>query len=307
MTSSVLRCVFVAFVALSAGALVYSAVRRPSRVASRLGLRGLKRQRAIHESALWALVEPLVRWLGLRMSRLVPDRVGEMMDEHLMRAGDMAGLTSDEYAALGGLAALVAAALCSALQLRYADHFTVGKVIACGCAGAAIPWLVVNSVKKTRFTAVRRGLPYAIDLLALSMGAGLDFPGAVLQVVERSKSNEWVREELAFILQQLQVGHTRNQALKELERRVPIDAVREFVAAVVMAEERGNPVAAILEVQAVGARVRRTLEAEKAAEGMKSALIIPTLCFSALLMGYIGMAAGKTVMGNISGLSGAAK
>ena len=91
---------------------------------------------------------------------------------------------------------------------------------------------------------MNRRLPYAIDLLALGMGAGLDFPGAVRQVVEKSGApDDPLVEEFTLILQGLNLGRTRRQALEDFAERVPSDAVKEFVGAVVQAELRGNPVA----------------------------------------------------------------
>src|SRR5262249_8281541 len=116
-----------------------------------------------------------------------------------------------------------------------------------------------------------------IDLLALSMSAGLDFPGALRQLVERSQLPEAVRDELEYMLQQLQVGRTRAAVLRELASRAPIDAVKEFSQAIVQAQERGNPVAVVLEIQATTSRTRRSNLAERAASDMKARMVLPTM------------------------------
>ena len=59
------------------------------------------------------------------------------------------------------------------------------------------------------------------------MSAGLDFPGALAQVVAKAKANLALKDELGYILQQFHLGRTRAQVLKELAARVPIEAVRE--------------------------------------------------------------------------------
>ncbi len=133
---------------------------------------------------------------------------------------------------------------------------------------------------------VNRRLPYAIDLLALAMGAGLDFPGAVKQVVEKSgRPDEPVVEEFSLMLQSLQLGSTRRQALEEFAERCPIDAVTEFVGAVVQAELRGNPVVDVLRVQAEVSRRRRSVRAEESATKAGVAMIGPlVLVFIAILI-----------------------
>jgi tight adherence protein C len=168
------------------------------------------------------------------------------------------------------------AALAAGLDLG-AVPWTVGAIV-----GGAIPWLIVDSARVERARAINRGLPYAIDMMSLSMSAGLDFPSSVHQVVEKAKANEALKEELSYFLQQLQLGTTRVHALKEMTRRTPIDCVFEFAQALTQAEERGNPVAAVLEVQAASSRVRRSNLAEKAAASMKAKMVLPSAIMVAL-------------------------
>src|SRR5688572_20463059 len=80
--------------------LVYGIVSAPTRQASRLGLRGLKRTRILSENEVWAGIEPLVRWLGVRVSGLPSDEQRAQLEKHIALAGDYMGLTADEYLAL---------------------------------------------------------------------------------------------------------------------------------------------------------------------------------------------------------------
>ncbi len=118
------------------------------------------------------------------------------------------------------------------------------------------------------------------------MGAGLDFPGAVRQVVEKSGApDDPMVEEFTLILQGLQVGRTRSQALVDFAARCPTDAVQEFVASVVQAEQRGNPVAHVLRIQAEVSRQRRSVRAEEAAAKAGVAMIGPlVLVFLCILL-----------------------
>ena len=110
------------------------------------------------------------------------------------------------------------------------------------------------------------------------MGAGLDFPGAVRQVVEKSGApDDALVEEFTLILQGLQVGRTRRQALEDFAERVPSDPVKEFVGAVVQAELRGNPVAHVLRIQAEVSRNRRSVRAEEAAAKAGVAMVAPLM------------------------------
>jgi tight adherence protein C len=134
----------------------------------------------------------------------------------------------------------------------------------------------------TRVRELTNGLPYVIDLLSLSMSAGLDFPGAVRGVVERSsRKNDALTEELERVLQELSLGHTRRHALQQMSERTRAPSVVEFVNAVVQAERRGNPLVEVLSVQARVARDKRLALGEKNAARAEQAMIVPLLLLTA--------------------------
>jgi tight adherence protein C len=289
------RGMIVGFTAVVTGGTSLWLALRPSRKASRLGMRGLKRQRALLDP-FWASVEPLVRWAGVRVSGVLDDKTRNKMDLELTHAGDFLGITVDEYLGMILLTGVVGAVVGVGVWLFFEQP--VGVPL-CAAVGAVIPRMVVDNARATRFCEMNRGLPYAIDLMSLSMSAGLDFPGAVHQVVSKGKANIALRDELGYMLQQFQLGRTRAQVLKELFHRVPIEAVGEFVNALLQAEERGTPVAAVLEIQATTARVRRSNLAENAAEDMKTKMVIPMFMLIAVSLGLV-MIPTQMMMDNLS-------
>ena len=259
-----LRYAFVLAMATAAACFTYAIVSAPSRQASRFGARGFRREQALARGQIFATVEPLIRWMGVRVSGLASDSLVAALETQLRVAGDFAGLTADEYA---GSMVLCAA---GGVLLGIASGFSIGNpglmVILCTPLAAAVPYVVVSGEGQRRMQQVRRGLPGAIDLMTLSMSAGLDFPGAVRQVVEKATSPDApIIEEFRHILSGLRLGRTRKQTLQDFAFRAPVASVREFVAAVVQAEERGNPLAQVLQIQAEMLRRGRTANAEEAA------------------------------------------
>ncbi|HEY3593765.1 MAG TPA: type II secretion system F family protein, partial [Polyangiaceae bacterium] len=242
----------------------YTVASAPSRIASRLGLRGLKRQRAIASGGPWSVLEPLVRWLGVRVSGVMGDKLYDSLDRQLTLAGDYLGLTAPEYAALSLVGGAVGLFLGFGLaRLTHLGPIVMGAAVLLGFTSAHI---TIAGEAETRLKRISRGLPYAIDLMALGMTAGLDFPGSVRQVVEKSSDPyDPLTEELGFALQKLSLGQTRRQVLLELADRAPVEVVLEFVGAVVQAEERGHPVARVLRIQATTSRERRSVRAEEKA------------------------------------------
>jgi tight adherence protein C len=131
------------------------------------------------------------------------------------------------------------------------------------------------------------------------MGAGLDFPGAVRQVVEKSgTADDPVVEEFTLILHNLQLGRTRRSALEGFADRVPVPGVVEFVGAMVQAELRGNPVVEVLRIQAEVARRKRTVRAEEAAAKAGVAMMGPlVLVFLAIMILIVSPIVMKLQMG----------
>ncbi|MFI5297348.1 MAG: type II secretion system F family protein [Polyangiales bacterium] len=242
----------------------YAIASAPSRIPSRLGMRGLKRRRSIEHNPAWGSVEPLVRWLGVRISGVVSDELRAKLEAQIGLAGDYLGISADEYLALA-IVGLLGGILFGVIA-GYISGLGSLVVVICTSLGAALPYMQVTSESARRLKQINRGLPFAVDLMALAMSAGLDFPGAIRQVVEKSSDPEdALIEELTRILQELQLGRTRRQALLEFGARAPTNQVTEFVNAVIQAEERGNPVADVLLIQAGVSRQRRSVMAEETA------------------------------------------
>jgi tight adherence protein C len=291
------RTLFLAGIAvtvfLGVSLIVYAAARAPAPPGTRSGLRGLKRQRALAKGGAWAFVEPFVRWLGLRVSGLVSGPLRTSIDRQVSMAGGYLGLLAEEVVALSILSTvggLVFGILFTAVAKTGTAFF-----LAVTAFGAVAPSLWLSSAAKERAVSISRRLPDAVDLLALSMSAGLDFPGALRQAVDRSGTpDDPLIEELALVLQSLQFGRTRREALEEFAERAPIETVREFVGAVVQAELRGNPLSDVLRIQAQVSRQHRSVRAEEAAAKAAVALNAP---LAMVLVAIIILIAGPIAIG----------
>jgi tight adherence protein C len=264
--------------------LSFIAASAPTGTSKRLGLRGLKRKRALENVPFWAQTEPVVRWLGARFSGLVSSAWREDLDKQITLAGDYMGLLPEETIGFAIVSAFLG--LLAGIVFGHVSGMGNILVLAGFGVGAALPFLRISSAATDRMKAVTRRLPYAIDLLALAMGAGLDFPGSVRQVVEKSSSpDDPVIEEFTLMLQGLQLGRTRRQSLEDFAARVPASSVVEFVGSVVQAELRGNPVVEALKIQAEVSRRRRSVAAEEGASKAGVKMVVPlVLVFMAILL-----------------------
>ncbi|HVH42021.1 MAG TPA: hypothetical protein VM925_06745, partial [Labilithrix sp.] len=148
------------------------AAAAPMPVARRTGMRGLKRQRALAAGGGWAQLEPVLRWLGARIRRFVGPQLLRSIDRQIGMAGDYLGLFPEELLALSllGACAGAIAGACADLVVKMGPMLAV----AVAAVGGVAPFMTLTSAAADRLKAIGRRLPAAIDLLALSMGAGLD-------------------------------------------------------------------------------------------------------------------------------------
>ena len=265
-----------------------------------LGGRGSARARALRRGGLFPRIEPVLRVLATWLSFLPADRPRRALHGYLMRAGDYLGLSEDELLALCTLCglwlAVVTAFACALLELASA-FVAVAFVL-----GSAAPFFRLVVVARARATRVNRGLPAAVDLAAMCMGAGLDFPGSLRRIVESATDpNEPIIEEFSRVLQELELGHTRRSAMQGFERRVPTDQVRELVNSVTQAEEKGSPLASVLTIQAQTQRLRRSIAAEQTASEAALMLLGPmTLIFLCVIVLLLGPVAVRFLTGGIA-------
>ena len=128
-----------------------------------------------------------------------------------------------------------------------------------------------------RREAVRAELPDALDLLAVSVEAGLGFDGAVAKLTDHMDGA--LVDEFAITMGEIRMGESRQTALKKMAGRVPAPELAAFVRAVVQAEQLGISLGRILRVQAADSRLRRQAAAEEKAMKAPIKMLFPTVLF----------------------------
>lgn len=268
----------------------------------RLGNRGLKRVRALRTGSMFALFEPLIRYIAARLSQLPLGPLRVRLDLMLMRSGDHLGLSDDELMAMSVLSGSCLGAI-TLLLTEWLDLSTPIAALAF-VLGAIAPSAKLAVLVKHRAKRVTRSLPGVIELAAMCMGAGLDFPGSLRRIVDSAADpSEPIIEELRRLLQELDLGHTRRVAMMAFSNRVPTAEVRELVNSVVQAEEKGSPLSRVLTIQAQTLRLRRSVSAEEMASEAALMLVGPMalifLCVITLLLGPVAVRAMSGAMGAV--------
>src|SRR3954451_8539266 len=146
-----------------------------------------------------------------------------------------------------------------------------------GAVGFIGPDLLVNQRTKSRRESVRAELPNALDLLAVSVEAGLGFDGAISKLVEQTEGP--LAEEFALTLSEMRIGQSRGEALKKLADRVDAVEMSAFVRAIIQADQFGISLGRILRAQATDTRLRRQAAAEERAMKAPIKMLFPTVAF----------------------------
>ncbi len=266
---------------------VFTLARNPAVETPRLGMRGLKRAKALDEGGSFNSIEPLMRMVAGWVAHLPLGDKRRSIDEMLKHSGDWLGLTANEFVALSAIGC-VGFTVMGLTSVTLAELPTILVFFFAGL-GAIMPYVRASGEMQRRFKEVNRALPGAIDLASLCMGAGLDFPGSIRQIVDKAGREDSLVEEFRFMLRELELGRTRRQALENFADRCPTEAVRDFVGTVIQSEEKGNPLAEVLRIQATMLRMRRSVMAEESAARAAVLMMGPLmLIFCAIILVLLG-------------------
>ena len=147
--------------------------------------------------------------------------------------------------------------------------------------GYVVPGFVLARIAGQRRQYIRQTLPDTLDLLLLSVEAGLGLNAAMQRVAEERTANgpDPFGEELLQLSKELQVGLTRRDALRNLAERTGSDDVRSLSASLIQSERLGSSISQTLRAQAESIRTQRKLEAEELANKVQIKLLFPLILF----------------------------
>jgi tight adherence protein C len=168
-----------------------------------------------------------------------------------------------------------------ALGLLFAALTSLASSILLVPVGAVIgligPEIFLTMKTRSRRDTIRSELPDALDLLAVSVEAGLGFDGAVAKLVDHMEGP--LIDEFSLMMSEVRVGETRTVALRKMAERVDAAELSNFVRAVIQAEQLGISLGRILRVQATDTRLRRQAAAEEKAMKAPIKMLFPTIFF----------------------------
>jgi tight adherence protein C len=224
--------------------------------------------------------------------RLTPSDYAERIAQKLNVAGNPPGWTVDRVVSLKvvGIGAGLLGGFLFAVLLGKGALFTVAVCILGAVVGYYGPNLYLYQKGYDRTIKMQRSLPDALDLLTISVEAGLGFDSALSQVARNTDGP--LAAEFARVLQEMQIGLGRSQALRAMGERSNLPDLRGFTSAMVQADAFGIPVGKVLRVQSAEIRVKRRQRAEEQAQKIPVKIMVPLVLFilPALFVAVLGPA-----------------
>jgi tight adherence protein C len=236
---------------------------------------------------------PLLGHLQGLGHRLTPEDSTDRIRAKLDRAGNPHGWTVERVLGgkvLGFICALIVVLFYS-MTLGLSFMPMLGASVLAALVGYFAPDLYLYHRSAERRETLQRELANAIDLLTISVEAGLGFDAACAQVAHNTEGP--LGEEFARMLQEMQIGRGRAEALRGLAERIDLPDMRAFVSAMVQADAFGIPIGRVLRVQSTEIRMKKRQWAEAQAQKVPVKIMVPVVMFilPCLLLAVMGPAA----------------
>jgi tight adherence protein C len=240
-------------------------------------------------------LRPLAARLSGRMSRMQSSSFTERTEKRLALAGNPNDLRTSDWLGIKAIGAIVGAILFFLLfvilgVMALPFPIAVVMVVIGGFFGYTLPEFWLGGRVKKRQKAILLMIPDTLDLLTISVRAGLGFDAALAKVVEKLKGP--LSDEFRRALAEVRVGKARRDALRDIVPRTEVAPLTNFIGAIIQAEQLGVSVSKVLQVQSEQLRIERRQRAEEQAAKAPIKMLFPLVgcIFPSLFIVILGPA-----------------
>ncbi|HPO97453.1 MAG TPA: type II secretion system F family protein [Bacillota bacterium] len=208
--------------------------------------------------------------------RLTPQNIRKRTELLLDQAGNPANLGVNEFLVLKTMIRL-GLPLVTFLIVRPSNKVGFLLVGAVLIIAMILPDMILKRMVQKRRETIAAELPDTLDLLTVSVEAGLGFDQALLKQVEKTKGP--LSQEFKRVLHEIRIGTTRRDALRSMAERTAVEDLQTFVAAVIQADQLGVSIGNVLRIQSSQLRQKRRQRAEEKAQKAPVKMLIPMILF----------------------------
>jgi tight adherence protein C len=248
------------------------------------------RTRELSGSLVTRIFLPIVRQIGALLDRMTPTRTVDDVRHKLSIAGNPYGFEAREYFGMRILFTVFGFALGYLFILRGSS--TLNLVAGGGSLiiGLLLPPLWLNSRVRARQNEIRKSLPDALDMLSVCADAGLGFDQSLQRVGEYWDTP--ISRELSRVVSEIEMGFSRQEALRNLAQRLDVTELSSFVAVILQSDHLGMSIKDTLHAQAEQMRIERRYRAQEKARTVPIKMLLPLtfLIFPAIMAMVVGPA-----------------
>jgi tight adherence protein C len=223
------------------------------------------------------VLAPATASLASVVLRLNPKTSVETVRMRLLSAGLSNKISVNTFLAVKAVGAAFGLFLGFMFGLSSGPVGALAFTAAFAIGGFIMPSFLLSSKMRRRRETIKAELPDALDLLAVSVEAGMGFDGALVKLTEHMEGA--LIEEFGLTLGEIRVGEGRQEALKRMADRVDTPEISSFTRAIIQADQLGISLGRILRVQAADTRLRRQAAAEERAMKAPIKMLFPTVAF----------------------------
>lgn len=225
------------------------------------------------------IVTPFFDSISHFFAKFLPSTTIAMLDKKLLNANGFYGLNSEQFLGFSFIIGVLLAVLAGDI-MALADKPTssiVSLSLIFMIVGLLMPYLLLEQKINERKIALQRELPDVLDLLTVSVEAGLGFDGALVKLSEKMKGP--MVDEFTRMLQEIRIGVARREALRSLAARCNVQDVSLFTSALIQADQLGVSISNVLRVQSLDMREKRKQRAEEQAMKAPIKMLFPLVFF----------------------------
>ncbi|MGI6587825.1 MAG: type II secretion system F family protein [Peptococcia bacterium] len=225
------------------------------------------------------VIRPLLLKISRVLDRVIPVKSRDKLQRELQFAGEPWNLQPHEFQAVqyGLIFLLVFGGWFLTLLARKTVIVQLFVAILGGLLGILMGKFYLSARINKRQTAIQKELPDVLDLLTVSVDAGLGFDSALMRVVNKSSGE--LSKELRKTLQEIQMGKARQEALKDLGERTGVEDLLTFVSSMIQADQLGVSISKVIRTQAEQVRLKRRQRIEEKAMKAPIKMLIPLVLF----------------------------
>ncbi|MGB7472329.1 type II secretion system F family protein [Trichococcus sp.] len=231
----------------------------------------------MRESFVIRVINPAYERMIRSLGNLAPSTIKDRYENLLNSSGAKDKMKFNNILAMQVMLGIILSFLVHYLMKASSSPSNSLYIFLAGVVGFLLPYYLLLSASEKRKQEIQYAVPSMLDLLYVSVEAGLSFDMAIYRTTDKMKGP--LSDELRFTMNEMSKGRERSEALREMVKRTQVEDLATFVTSIIQAEEMGSNIGNVLRVQANTMRLNKRQRAEAKAAKIPTKMLFPLVFF----------------------------